>query len=130
MVPALTWMGRSRVFPAGMLKPELSGVVEMTRLPGALFVIDIKKEEIAVKEARKLGIPVVAIVDTNCDPSYVDYPIPANDDAIKSIQVITKVIADAVIEGSQKSIAETERGDAGSQHAMEEEKIKETRHQK
>jgi small subunit ribosomal protein S2 len=111
------------------LQDVLSGVVEMTRLPGALFVIDIKKEEIAVKEAKKLGIPVVAIVDTNCDPSYVDYPIPANDDAIKSIQVITKVIADAVIEGSQKSIAETERGDAGGQRAMEEEKIKETRHQ-
>jgi small subunit ribosomal protein S2 len=111
------------------LQDVLSGVVEMTRLPGALFVIDIKKEEIAVKEAKKLGIPVVAIVDTNCDPSFVDYPIPANDDAIKSIQIITKVIADAVIEGSQKSIAETERGDAGSQRAMEEEKIREPRHQ-
>jgi small subunit ribosomal protein S2 len=86
----------------------LSGVVEMTRLPGALFVIDIKKEEIAVKEARRLGIPVFAIVDTNCDPSTVDYPIPANDDAIKSIQAITKVIADAVIEGGEKTQAQLE----------------------
>ena len=81
----------------------LSGVVEMTRLPGALFVVDIKKEEIAVKEAKRLGVPVFAIVDTNCDPMVVDYPIPANDDAIKSIQLITKLIADAIIEGSDGS---------------------------
>src|SRR5713226_2271723 len=71
------------------LAKVLSGVVEMTRLPGALFVVDIKKEEIAVKEAKRLGIPVFAIVDTNCDPSVVDFPIPANDDAIKSIQMVT-----------------------------------------
>ena len=90
------------------LQGVLSGVVEMTRLPGALFVIDIKKEEIAVKEAKRLGIPVFAIVDTNCDPSTVDYPIPANDDAIKSIQTITKVIADAVIEGAEKTKAQLE----------------------
>jgi len=90
------------------LQGVLSGVVEMTRLPGALFVIDIKKEEIAVKEAKRLGIPVFAIVDTNCDPSTVDYPIPANDDAIKSIQTITKVIADAVIEGAEKTQAQLE----------------------
>jgi len=90
------------------LQGVLSGVVEMTRLPGALFVIDIKKEEIAVKEAKRLGIPVFAIVDTNCDPTTVDYPIPANDDAIKSIQTITKVIADAVIEGAEKTQAQLE----------------------
>ena len=85
------------------LQGVLSGVVEMTRLPGALFVVDIKKEEIAVKEAKRLGIPVFAIVDTNCDPSLVDYPIPANDDAIKSVQTITHLVAEAAIEGSQRS---------------------------
>lgn len=81
----------------------LSGVIDMTRLPGALYVVDIKKEEIAVKEARRLGIPVIAIVDTNVDPDGIDYPIPANDDAIKSIQLITKVIADAILEGKERA---------------------------
>ncbi len=94
------------------LQKVLSGVVEMTRLPGALFVVDIKKEEIAVNEAKRLGIPVFAIVDTNCDPLTVDYPIPANDDAIKSIQTITRLIADAVIEGSQRTTAHLEGADA------------------
>ncbi|MBA4312766.1 MAG: 30S ribosomal protein S2 [Chlorobiaceae bacterium] len=84
------------------LSDVLSGVVDMTRLPGALFVVDIKKEEISVREAKRLGIPVFAIVDTNCDPTFVDYPIPANDDAIKSIQAITRVIADAVLEGQER----------------------------
>lgn len=84
------------------LHKVLSGVVEMTRQPGAIYVVDIKKEEIAVKEARRLGIPVFAIVDTNCDPGLVDYPIPANDDAIKSIQTVTKYLADAVNEGLQR----------------------------
>jgi small subunit ribosomal protein S2 len=88
------------------LQKVLSGVVEMTRLPGALFIIDINKEQIAVAEAKRLGIPVFAVVDTNCDPALVDYPIPANDDAIKSIQLMAKVIADAIIEGSQKTTGE------------------------
>ena len=87
------------------LNNVLSGVVEMTRLPGALFVVDIKKESIAVKEARRLAIPVFAIVDTNCDPDDVDYVIPANDDAIKSIQVITKAVADAILEGKERVAA-------------------------
>lgn len=87
------------------LHKVLSGVVEMTRLPGALFVVDIKKEEISVKEAKRLGIPVFAIVDTNCDPMFVDYPIPANDDAIKSIQMVVKVFADAIIDGSDRGSA-------------------------
>jgi small subunit ribosomal protein S2 len=90
------------------LQSVLSGVVEMTRLPGALYVVDIKKEENAVKEARRLGIPVFAIVDTNCDPGMVDYPIPANDDAIKSIQAVTKLIADAVNEGLERGAAHRE----------------------
>jgi small subunit ribosomal protein S2 len=85
------------------LNKVLSGVVEMTRLPGAIFVVDIKKEAIAVKEARRLGVPVFAIVDTNCDPEVVDYVIPANDDAIKSVQVITKAFADAVLMGKERS---------------------------
>ncbi|MBI5216423.1 MAG: 30S ribosomal protein S2 [Ignavibacteriae bacterium] len=93
------------------LQEILSGVVEMTRLPGALFVVDIKKEDIAVKEAKRLGIPVFAIVDTNCDPSDIDYVIPANDDAIKSIQVITKAITDAVLEGGERTSAQFEGAD-------------------
>ncbi|HZY10498.1 MAG TPA: 30S ribosomal protein S2 [Bacteroidota bacterium] len=92
----------------------LSGVVEMTRQPGAIYVVDIKKEEIAVKEARRLGIPVFAIVDTNCDPALVDYPIPANDDAIKSIQAITKYLADAVNEGLQRRSAIQEQAEVES----------------
>ncbi len=87
------------------LNKVLSGLVEMTRLPGAIFVVDIKKEGIAVKEARRLGVPVFAIVDTNCDPDTVDYVIPANDDAIKSVQVITKSFADAVLMGKERSAA-------------------------
>ncbi len=84
------------------LQKVLDGVVDMTRLPGAIYVVDVKKEEIAVKEARKLDVPVIAIVDTNCDPDPIAYPIPANDDAIKSIQLITKVITDAVVEGKMR----------------------------
>jgi small subunit ribosomal protein S2 len=85
------------------LNKVLSGIVEMTRLPGAIFVVDIKKEAIAVKEARRLGVPIFAIVDTNCDPEAVDYVIPANDDAIKSVQVVTRAFADAVLMGKERS---------------------------
>ena len=84
------------------LQKVLDGVVGMTRLPGAIYVVDVKKEEIAVNEARKLEIPIVAIVDTNCDPDPITYPIPANDDAIKSVHLITKVITDAVLEGKMR----------------------------
>ncbi len=83
------------------LRKVFGGIEEMTSLPGGLFIVDIKKEHIAVKEARTLGIPVIAILDTNCDPELVDHPIPANDDSAMTIQLITKVIADAVIEGRQ-----------------------------
>ena len=79
------------------------GIRDMSRLPGALFVVDIKKEHLAVKEANKLGIPVFAIVDTNCDPMEVAYPIPANDDSIKTIELISKVVADGIFNGSQTS---------------------------
>src|SRR4030067_695574 len=76
------------------LKKVLEGIENMSRLPGALFVVDIKKETIAVKEAKKLNIPVYSIVDTNCDPDEVDFAIPANDDAVKTIELITKNMAD------------------------------------
>ncbi|MEX1274353.1 MAG: 30S ribosomal protein S2 [Bacteroidota bacterium] len=85
------------------LQKVLMGVVEMSRLPGLIFVVDTKKEAIAVKEARRLGIPVAAIVDTNTDPELIDYPVPANDDALKSVQLITRTIADAVLEGNQRA---------------------------
>ena len=81
------------------LERTLGGIREMTRTPSAVWVVDTNKEHLAVNEARKLGIPVVAILDTNCDPDVVDYKIPGNDDAIRSIQVLTRVIADAVAEG-------------------------------
>lgn len=84
------------------LRKNLQGIVEMKKMPGALFVVDAKKEEIAVKEARKLGIPIVAIVDTNSDPDLVDYPIPANDDALRSIKLIIDLLAENIMEGKRQ----------------------------
>lgn len=81
------------------LNRYLSGLKEMTRLPGALYVIDAVKEKIAVAEALRLGIPIVAMADTNCDPELLDYPIPSNDDAVRAIRLVTGRIADAVLEG-------------------------------
>ena len=83
------------------LEKFLGGIKEMKEMPAAVFVVDPKKEKIAVKEARTLGIPVVGIVDTNCDPDDVDYIIPANDDAIRAVKLIASSMADAVIEGKQ-----------------------------
>ncbi|HHV51605.1 MAG TPA: 30S ribosomal protein S2 [Candidatus Avimonas sp.] len=83
------------------LEKFLGGIKEMDRLPGALFIIDPRKEKIAVAEAKKLGIPIVAIVDTNCDPDEIDYVIPGNDDAIRAVKLITSTIANAIIEGRQ-----------------------------
>src|ERR1043165_1107327 len=83
------------------LQANLAGIKNMTRLPDAIFVIDSNKEQIAVREARKLGIPVVAVVDTNCDPNEVDYVIPGNDDALRAIRLFATKIADSEIEGSQ-----------------------------
>jgi small subunit ribosomal protein S2 len=83
------------------LEKYLGGVKDMKKLPGALFVIDSRKEHNAIAEARKLGIPIIAIVDTNCDPDEVDYPIPANDDAIRAIKLICQTMANAVLEGRQ-----------------------------
>ena len=85
----------------GKLEKYLGGVVEMKKLPGALFVVDPRKERNAINEARKLNIPIVAIVDTNCDPDEIDYVIPGNDDAIRAIKLISSVMANAVQEGRQ-----------------------------
>ena len=83
------------------LEKYLGGIKNMKKLPGALFVVDPRKEKIAIEEAKKLGIPVVAIVDTNCDPEDIDYVIPGNDDAIRAVKLIASTIANAVIEGNQ-----------------------------
>jgi len=91
------------------LSQNLSGIRDMGRLPDVLFVIDSNKEEIAVAEARRLGIPVVAVVDTNCDPDQVDYVIPGNDDALRAIRLFTNKIAEASIEGRQQ-VTESELG--------------------
>jgi small subunit ribosomal protein S2 len=83
------------------LEKILGGISSMNKLPGAVYIVDVKKEHIAVDEARKLNIPIYAIVDTNCDPELVDFPIPANDDAVKSIELITRFISDSIIESRQ-----------------------------
>jgi small subunit ribosomal protein S2 len=83
------------------LDRNLSGIKDMARFPGALFIVDPKKERIAVAEAKKLSVPIVAIVDTNCDPDEIDYVIPGNDDAIRAIKLITSKVADAIIEGKE-----------------------------
>ncbi len=88
------------------LEKNLGGVKEMTNLPGAIFVVDPKNERIAILEAKRLGIPVVGLVDTNCSPVDLDYPIPGNDDAIRAVKLITDVMANAVIEGRQGEILE------------------------
>jgi len=87
------------------LEKFMGGIKEMKKLPGAMFVVDPRKEKIAVAEAKKLGIPVVAIVDTNCDPDEVDYVIPGNDDAIRAVKLIAQTMSDAIIEGRQGSTA-------------------------
>lgn len=83
----------------GKLENSLGGIKDMERLPAALFVVDSKKEELAVAEARKLGIPVAGLIDTNCNPELIDYPIPGNDDAIKSIKLIISLVAESIAEG-------------------------------
>ena len=90
------------------LERVLGGISDMGKLPGALYVVDVRREHIAVDEARKLGIPVIALVDSNVDPDLVDFPIPANDDAMKSVALFTRIIADAIIEGRQAGLAQRE----------------------
>ncbi len=100
------------------LMASLGGIKNMRKLPDALFIVDPKKEEIAVKEANKLGIPVVAAVDTNCDPDVIDYKIPGNDDAIRAIRLFCTAIADAVIEGRALG-EERQRGQGGEDEEIE-----------
>lgn len=99
------------------LEKFLGGIKDMDELPGALFIIDPRKERIAVAEAKKLNIPIVAIVDTNCDPDEIDYVIPGNDDAIRAVKLIAGAMADAVIEGRE--------GQMGAAEVVEEEAAEE-----
>ena len=85
------------------LEKNLGGIKEMKELPGAIFIIDTHKEQIAVAEARRMGIPIIAVVDTNCDPTGIDFPIPGNDDAIRAISLFTSIIANAVIEADNET---------------------------
>jgi len=102
------------------LRQTLGGMRDMTQLPAAIFVVDPKRESIAVAEARRLGIPIIAMVDTNCDPDLIDYVIPANDDAIRSVRLITSRIADALIEG-RTELESTMAGEPGVGEEPEEE---------
>ena len=107
------------------LECSLGGIKEMSHLPDCLFVLDVRKEELAVKEAKKLGIPVVAVVDTNCDPSNVDYIIPGNDDAIRAVRLFCSKMADAILEGTEawklENAAEDEDVVEAMVHAADEE---------
>jgi small subunit ribosomal protein S2 len=110
------------------LEVNLIGIKDMMELPKAIFIVDIKKERIAVAEAIKLGIPIVAIVDTNCDPDLVDYVIPGNDDAIRAIKLITSKIADAVLEGKEIFIKKLE--EEAEKAAIREKILQEEEYQK
>jgi small subunit ribosomal protein S2 len=105
------------------LQANLAGIKNMSRLPDAIFVIDSNKEQIAVREARKLGIPVVAVVDTNCDPSEVDYVIPGNDDALRAIRLFTSKISESIAEGAQlmtdKQVADMQAASDAAQAASD-----------
>lgn len=93
------------------LRRVFGGIEEMTRIPGAIFVVDVRKEHIAIQEAHKLGIPVIGMVDTNCDPDTVNYPIPANDDSIRTIELISETLAESVLSG--REIAKQKAAEAG-----------------
>ncbi|MBF0686662.1 MAG: 30S ribosomal protein S2 [Cellulomonas sp.] len=101
------------------LTKTLGGIRDMAKVPSAVWIVDTNKEHLAVNEARKLGIPVVAILDTNCDPDVVDYPIPGNDDAIRAVQLLTRVIADAVADGTLKRHSGGAAGAQGTDAAAE-----------
>lgn len=101
------------------LRRNLGGVLEMANFPAALFLIDSKRETTAVQEANKLSIPIVALIDTNCDPTKIQYPIPGNDDAVKSVKFITSIVADAVLEGRKKYLESK-----GVEEAIKEKELK------
>ncbi len=114
----------------GKLQKILTGIQDMARLPGAIFVVDIRREHIAIQEAKKLKIPIIAMVDTNCDPELVDFPIPANDDAFKSIDLITGNIANAIMEGKkereeEEAIAKAERDRVEAEASEKQKRAKE-----
>jgi small subunit ribosomal protein S2 len=109
------------------LNKNLSGIKSMTRLPDAIFIIDVRKEEIAVAEANRLGIPIVAVVDTNCSPEGIDYVIPGNDDALRAVRLFASRIADAILEGQQiateggVAVAEAEAGEGAAEETVSDE---------
>jgi small subunit ribosomal protein S2 len=103
------------------LRRVFGGIEEMTRIPGAIFVVDVRKEHIAIQEAHKLGIPVIGMVDTNCDPDTVNYPIPANDDSIRTIELISETLAESVLSGREIAKQAAEAGVAGERMAKENE---------
>ncbi len=102
------------------LEKFLGGIKEMKELPGALFIVDPRKERIAVAEAKKLGIPIVAIVDTNCDPDEIDYVIPGNDDAIRAVKLISGAMANAIIEGNEGRMGAAAEEEADEEETAEE----------
>ena len=104
------------------LEKNLGGIKNMEKLPGVLFIVDPKKERIAILEARKLKIPIVGLIDTNCNPNDVDYPIPGNDDAIRAVKLIADVIANAVIEGKQGESLDPETPEVNEEETAEETK--------
>ena len=104
------------------LNTQMGGFKEMTTLPGTLFIADPIKDKIAFTEAKRLGIPVIAIVDTNCNPDGIDYPIPANDDAVKAIKLVCSKIADAIIKGKEEAFS----GEVGAAQLVTEEEREET----
>ena len=107
------------------LERNLGGIKEMDKLPGVIFLVDPKKERIAILEAKKLNIPIVGLVDTNCNPEEVDYPIPGNDDAIRAVKLIADVMANAVIEGKQGESFEPEMEEEVNQNEEEATSIEE-----
>ena len=111
------------------LEKFLGGIKNMNKLPSALFIIDPKKERIAVAEAKKLGIPIVAIVDTNCDPDEIDYVIPGNDDAIRAVKLISSVMADAVLAAKQGDEGEDAMEESSEEISVAEEEIRENNKQ-
>jgi small subunit ribosomal protein S2 len=100
------------------LEKNLGGIKEMTRIPDAIFVVDPKKERICVQEAHALGIPLIGIADTNCDPEELDYVIPGNDDAIRAVKLIVSAMADAVIEANQGEVMTDEAADVAEESAQ------------
>ncbi len=109
----------------GKLKKSLGGIQEMKKLPGCIFIIDTTKEHIAIKEAKRLNIPTIAVVDTNCDPTGINFVIPGNDDAFRSVSLFTRLIADACLEGAQihQEKLRAGEGDKGAEESSQEKKV-------